>query len=329
MQTENERGLLKRIARFSTPDNKTALFELSVTLLVFLVLSGLMIYSLTHGYWLTFAGLPLAAVLITRLFTIQHDCGHGSYFSSQKVNNAVGCFLGVLTLTPYYYWRKNHSIHHAFSGNLDKRGVGDVDTITVEEYRTASFFKKLWYRIYRNPVFMIVVAPPLLFGLKHRLPVDCEFHSVKLWANIMLTNAAIAGAIALLVHFFGAQSFFLVYLPVIWGGSALGVAMFYIQHQYEDAYWNRKDEWSYFDAGLQGSSYFEFSKVFSWLVGNINLHHIHHLNGHIPSYRLRECLTQIPELQTVAKKRTLTDIPACFRLALWDDKAKKMVGFGA
>ena len=327
MQTEAERELLQRIAKFSTPNNMAACFELGVTLSSFLLFFGLMIYGLKAGYPLMFLLLPLAGVLITRLFTIQHDYGHGSYFSSQKVNNAVGCILGVLTLTPYYYWRKNHSIHHAFSGNLDKRGVGDVDTFTVEEYRAAPLTKKIWYRIYRHPAFMLLVAPPLLFVVKHRLPLDCAFNSVKLWVNLMLTNLAIVTLIAGLIYFFGIQSFLLVYLPVIWLGSTLGVAMFYVQHQYEGAYWSRNGEWKYFDAGLYGSSYFEFSKVFSWLVGNINLHHIHHLNGHVPSYRLRECLAHIPELQAVPK-RTLADIPACFKLALWDETNKKMVGFG-
>ncbi len=327
MQVEAERELLQRISKFSKSNNKTAAFELGVTLFLFFGLSGLMIYGLSHGYWLTLLCLPGPAILITRLFTIQHDCGHGSYFSSHAVNNAVGCALGVLTLTPYHYWRKNHSIHHRDSGNLDKRGVGDVDTFTVDEYRAFPLHKKIWYRIYRNPAFIVLAAPLLLFGVKHRLPLDCEFHSVKVWTNIMLTNLAIALSVALLVHVFGAQAFFFVYLPVVWLGSALGMTMFYIQHQYEDAYWNKGGDWKYFEAALQGSSYFEFSRTFSWLVGNINLHHIHHLNGHIPSYRLRECFTQIPELRAVVK-RTLVDIPACFRLALWDDKAKKMVSFG-
>ncbi len=326
MEIEKERELLGHIKEYAVPDNRTALRDLGVTFGLFAAAFGLMLYGLAHGLWLMFALLPVAGVMITRLFTIQHDCGHGSYFSSQKVNNAVGCALGVLTLTPYYYWKKNHSVHHAFSGNLDKRGVGDVDTFTVEEYRAASPFKKLWYRIYRAPLFLIFVAPVLLFGVKHRLPLDCEFHSVKMWKNVMLTNAAILLGIAGLVHFFGWQGFFFVYLPVVWLGSSLGIVMFYIQHQYEDAYWRKKDAWSYFDAGLLGSSYFEFSRPVSWLVGNINLHHIHHLNGHIPLYRLRQCFAQITVLQDV-RKRTLRDIPACFRLALWDDERKKMVGF--
>lgn len=321
-----ERELMQRIGEFSTANDKVAAFELGVSLLAFFTLFGLMIYGLAAGYWLTFLLLPLTAVLITRLFTIQHDCGHGSYFSSQKVNNIVGVLLGPITLTPYYYWRKNHSVHHVYSGNLDKRGTGDVDTLTVEEYKALPFLKKAWYRVYRNPAFMLLIAPVLLFGFKHRLPLDNPFHSVKSWSNIMLTNIGIGLSIAFIIYFFGAQAFFLVYCPVMWLGSAIGVGLFYIQHQYEDAYWNTHGEWKYFNAGMQGSSYFAFPKLFSWLINNINLHHIHHLNGHIPSYRLPECLAAIPELQTVPK-RTFADVPACFKLALWDTQNKKMVGF--
>jgi omega-6 fatty acid desaturase (delta-12 desaturase) len=326
MHPEEQKGLLQRIKEFSTPDNKVAAFEMGTTLVLFLGFFGLMLYGLTLSYWLPFILLPFTAVLVTRLFTIQHDCGHGSYFSSQKVNDVIGSLLGCLTLTPYYYWRKNHSVHHAFSGNLDKRGTGDVDTFTVSEYHSLPFLKKAWYRIYRNPAFMLIIAPLLLFGLKHRLPLDNPFHSVKSWTNIMLTNFGIAVTIFGMVQLFGAQAFFLVYLPVVWLGSSIGVALFYIQHQYEDAYWDKGNSWKYFDAGLQGSSYFEFPKIINWLINSINLHHIHHLNGHVPSYRLRECLTYIKELQTVPK-RTLADIPACFKLALWDDENKKMVGF--
>jgi omega-6 fatty acid desaturase (delta-12 desaturase) len=327
MQTEDEKGLLQLISKFCTPDNKTAAFEAGSTTVLFLLSFGLMIYGLKAGYsWLTLLLLPFTAILVTRLFTIQHDCGHGSYFSSLKVNNIVGSILGGLTLTPYYYWKKNHSVHHAFSGNLDKRGVGDVDTLTVAEYRALPLLRKIVYRIYRHPAFIIIAAPPLLFGVKHRLPLDNPFPSVKSWTNIMLTNLGVGITIASLAHFFGNEAFFLVYLPVFWLGSSIGVAAFYIQHQYPDAYWRRNGEWKYFDAGLHGSSYFEFPKPLNWLVNNINLHHIHHLNGRVPSYRLRECLAAIPELRAIPK-RTLADIPACFRLALWDDEQRKMVGF--
>jgi omega-6 fatty acid desaturase (delta-12 desaturase) len=323
----NEKELLQRISKFSLPNNKRAALEISATLAAFFLLFGLMIYGLEIGYWLSLILLPFTAILTTRLFTIQHDCGHGSYFSSTKINNIVGSILGVLTFTPYHYWKKTHHAHHAFSGNLDKRGIGDMDTLTVKEYQALPLLKKIGYRIYRHPAFILLVAPPLLFGIKHRLPLDNPYHSVKSWTAIMLTNAGLAVTIGAILYFFGLSAFLLVYLPVAWFASSVGVAEFYIQHQYEDAYWNKDGEWKYFDAGLKGSSYFEYPKILNWLMNDINLHHIHHLNGRIPSYRLRECLKHIPELQAVTK-RTLADIPACFKLALWDDERRKMVGFG-
>jgi omega-6 fatty acid desaturase (delta-12 desaturase) len=328
MQTDAEKDLLRRISAFSTPSNRVAFFELGVTLVLFLTLCALMIYGLGFDYnWPTFLFLPFAAALVTRIFTIQHDCGHGSYFASQRINNTIGCLLGVLTHTPYYYWRKNHTVHHAFSGNLDKRGIGDIDTLTVKEYQALPPLKKAWYTIYRNPVFMLVISPLLLFGIKHKLPLDFPFHSIKSWVNIILTNLGIALSVIAVFYFFGAETFFFVYLPVLWAGSALGVAIFYIQHQYEDAYWHAGNKWTYFDAGMHGSAYFEFPLFFSWMINHINLHHIHHLNGQVPSYRLRECLSNIPELQAVPK-RTFANVPGCFKVALWDDENKKMVGFG-
>jgi omega-6 fatty acid desaturase (delta-12 desaturase) len=318
---------LQRLSEFSVPDNKKAALEMGATLALFLTLFGLMLYGLEAGYWFSLLLLPPGAFLMTRLFTIQHDCGHGSYFSSTRINNIVGSILGVLTFTPYYYWKKTHNAHHAFSGNLDKRGIGDIGTLTVGEYKALPLLKKISYRIYRHPAFVLIVAPLLLFGVKHRLPLDNPFHSVKSWTAIMLTNLGIAVTIGSVIYFFGLSAFFFVYVPLFWLASSIGVAEFYIQHQYEDAYWRKGGEWKFLEAGLKGSSYFEYPKIFNWLMNNINLHHIHHLNGRIPSYRLRECLARIPELQAVTK-RTFADIPACFKLALWDDEKKKMVGFG-
>jgi len=180
--------------------------------------------------------------------------------------------------------------------------------------------------MYRHPITMLILGPILLFGLLHRLPLDNPFHSVKTWVNIMLTNLGIAVLITALVYFFGWEAFFLVYLPVCALASTIGVALFFVQHQYEDMYWDHDGEWNYFDAGFYGSSYFEFSRFPSWLVANINIHHIHHLNGRIPFYRLRECLEAIPEMRDVPK-RTFKDIPACFGLALWDEENRKMIGF--
>lgn len=326
MERDDEKALMKDLNRFCVPDNKKAVLDIGTTLILFAALFGLMVYGVTGEHWVVYIFLPLTAALATRLFTIQHDCGHGSYFSSPRVNNIVGNILGILTLTPYHYWKKTHTAHHACSGDLDRRGIGDVDTLTVKEYRALPPLRKAWYRLYRNPAFMIIMGPVMMTGFKFRLPLDNPYHSVKSWAGIMLTNVSIGLIIFALVHYFTLKAL-LVYLPVVWLAAAFGVVGFYIQHQHEDAYWSRSGEWRHFDAGLRGSSYFEFPRFINWLVNDINLHHIHHLNGRIPSYRLRECLQHIPSLQLVPKK-TFADIPACFRLALWDDESGKMVGFG-
>ena len=321
-------NLLGCVNKFFEANNKRASLELLFTLGAFFVLFALMIYSLGVSYWLTFILLVPTAAMLTRAFTIQHDCGHNSFFSSLKANNRIGSLLGVLTLTPYYYWRKTHGFHHTVAGNLDKRGIGDLDTFTVNEYKLLPFYQKLWYRIYRNPAFMLVVGPIAVFGLKHRLPLDNPFNSVKTWKNIMVTNLGIGVIVVLLGYFFGWEALLFVYVPVCFLASSIGIALFFIHHQYEDTYWAEDSEWSHLNAALKGSSYFEFSKFPSWIIGNINLHHVHHLSSRIPFYRMRECLEAMPELQNVPK-RTFKDIGNCFKLALWDEDCKRMVSFSA
>jgi omega-6 fatty acid desaturase (delta-12 desaturase) len=324
----DEKDLLGRVSKFSVAINKKAYLELAFTLGTFFVLFALMIYGLSVSYWITFGLLIPTAALLTRAFTIQHDCGHYAYFSSHKVNKLTGNLLGVLTLTPFHYWRRTHRFHHTACGNLDKRGIGDLDTFTLKEYKSLPLYRKLWYRIYRNPAFMLVVGPIAVFGLKHRLPLDNPFNSVKTWVNIMFTNLGVGVIMASLVYFFGWEALLYIYFPVCLLASAIGIALFFIHHQYEDMYWAKDDEWSHFKTALYGSSYFEFSSFPSWIISNINLHHIHHMNDRVPFYRLRECLEAIPELRNVPR-RTFRDIPACFRLALWDEDRKEMVGFSA
>lgn len=325
--TEDEkRQILKDVKPFCHAVNSKAVIDLILNLTLFFAGFAGMIYGLFHSYWITFLLLPLTGVLLTRIFTIQHDCGHGSFFTSRRANNILGIILGIITLTPYYYWRKCHKVHHAFSGNLDKRGCGDVMTLTVDEYQKRDFWGKLQYRAFRHPIFILVLAPILLFGFKHRLPVDDPYPTKKSWTNIMFTNVGVISIIAGLWIAFGAKAFFLVYVPVVWVASAFGLGLFFVQHQYEDTYWHHNEEWSYFDAGYYGSSYFEFPKPINWLINEINLHHIHHLNGHIPAYRLRECLNAIPAMQKVEKRR-FKDMMKCFSLSLWDEKERKMIGF--
>lgn len=326
--TVDEKAVMAELNKFCVADNKKAVWELLVTLTAFISFFTMMVYGLQGQYWLTVLGWFPAGVLLVRIFTIQHDCGHGSFFTSTKANDILGCILGVFTLSPYYYWRKNHNVHHAFSGNLERRGIGDVDTYTVEEYKQLPFWPRIWYRLYRNPYFMLTIAPVALFFVKHRVPLDNPFHSWKSWKNIMLTNLALAAVVTAIVYFLGWKALFFVALPVSWLASSLGVLIFYIQHQYEDMYWREHKNWSYFEAGWKGSAYFEFGRFPSWLICNINIHHIHHLNSRIPFYRLRECLEKVPVLQTVPK-RTFKDIPKCLTMALWDEENQKMVGFSA
>ncbi|HEX2752472.1 MAG TPA: fatty acid desaturase, partial [Alphaproteobacteria bacterium] len=216
MDIAAQRDLIKRINAFSQPSNKTAFFELGATLGLCLLLCALMVWSMTLGGWgyLTLTALPVAGILQTRLFTIQHDCGHGAYFTTKFLNERVGEALGVLTWTPYHYWRRTHSAHHAYSGNLDHRGIGDVDTLTVKEYQALPPLKRAYYRMYRHPVFILLGAPILLFALKHRLPLDNPFHSFKTWTSIMMTNAGIAFLAFMIIFFFGWKAFVFVYLPV-------------------------------------------------------------------------------------------------------------------
>jgi len=325
---KDEKNLIDRVRRFCVANNERASLELVFTLGAFFILFTLTVYSLGISYWLTVMLLLPTAALLTRAFTIQHDCGHSSYFSSVRANALVGSLLGVLTLTPYYYWKRNHRYHHASCGNLDKRGIGDLDTFTLKEYKALPVHRKLWYRIYRNPVFLLVVGPVAVFGLKHRLPLDNPFHSVRIWTNIMITNLGIGVVVVSIVYFLGWETLLFVYFPVCLLASAIGIALFFIHHQYEDMYWAADAEWSFFKTALHGSSYFEFYRFPSWMIGNINLHHIHHLNSRIPFYRLRECLEAISELRNVPK-RTFRDIPDCFKLALWDEDCNKMIGFSA
>jgi omega-6 fatty acid desaturase (delta-12 desaturase) len=328
MSAKEEKYLLDRVSKFCMANNKRASLELVFTLGIFFVLFALMTYSLEISYWLTGILLIPTAALLTRAFTIQHDCGHYSYFSSVRANNRLGRLLGILTLTPFCYWQRNHRFHHAASSNLDKRGIGDLDTFTVKEYKSLPFYRKLWYRIYRNPVFLLVAGPVAVFGLKQRLPLDNPFHSVKSWTNIMITNLGIGVVVISIVYFLGWETLLFVYFPVCVLASAIGIALFFIHHQFKDTYWAADSDWSHFKAALYGSSYFEFSKFPSWVISNINLHHVHHLNGRIPFYRLRECLEAIPELRDVPK-RTFKDIPGCFKLTLWDEDRNMMVAFSA
>lgn len=285
-----------------------------------------MLRSLEISYWLTLALSVPAAGLVIRLFIIQHDCGHGSFFARQSLNNIVGSVIGVLTLTPYEYWRRTHAIHHATSGNLDRRDFGDLTTLTIREYLALPPIRRLLYRVYRNPVILFGVGPCYQFILKHRLPLDLPSSWKREWRSVMLTNVALAGLVILMSELVGFTTFIKIQLPITLLAGSLGVWLFYIQHQFEDTYWRRTPDWDYRDASLQGSSYYDLPRVINWFTGNIGVHHIHHLCSRIPNYRLQECLRENEYLQH-ATRLTLVSSIHCARLKLWDEDERRLVGF--
>jgi len=311
---------------YREPQLRRSLFQLISTALLFALSGVLMVLSLKVSYFLTLAlALPAAGLLI-RLFIIQHDCGHGSFFRSRRANTAVGSAIGVVMLTPYEYWRKTHSIHHATHGDLDRRDFGDVMTLTVKEYRSLSPRGRFGYRFYRNLFVMLVLGPLYQFGFKHRFPFDAPRAWRREWASVMWTNAAIAAGLVVAWLTIGLGPFFLVYTPVMLTASALGIWLFYVQHQFQDSYWTDSAHWSFHSAGIEGSSFYDLPKVLHWFTGNIGYHHIHHLASKIPNYRLPECYAENPELHQVTRL-TMRESLRCARLKLWDEAGNRMVGF--
>jgi acyl-lipid omega-6 desaturase (Delta-12 desaturase) len=318
--------VVRALARYRAPDLRRSLWQLADTALPFAALWVAMLFFVGRAYWLTLLLAVPAAGLLIRLFIIQHDCGHGAFFRSARVSNALGFVLGVLTLTPYDYWRKVHAIHHATSGNLERRGFGDIDTLTVREYATRGRWRRLQYRLYRNPLVLFVVGPAFQFVIKHRLPTLVPRSWKRERRSIHRTNLALAGTVAVMALVVGLKPFLMVQLPISLLASSLGVWLFYIQHQFRETYWAHEAEWDYVAAGLRGSSYCALPPVLQWLTGNIGIHHIHHLDSRIPNYRLQQCLDENPALQQVTRL-TIGYGLRCIFLKLWDEERAKLVGY--
>jgi omega-6 fatty acid desaturase (delta-12 desaturase) len=289
---------------------------------------GLMIAALNHGLWMALALVVPAAALLVRLFMIQHDCGHGSFFRSRRANDWLGRGLGVLTLTPYAWWRWSHAMHHATSGNLSRRGVGDIETLTTREYLALPGWRRLAYRLYRHPLVLFGVGPAYLFLIRHRLPIGGHpARRRESWSSVLGTNATLATVFAAMAFTVGPRSFLLAYLPVALLAASAGVWLFYVQHQFEAAYWEAEPRWDVRAAALEGSSFYDLPRALHWVTNNIGFHHIHHLMSRIPSYRLRDCFLQNPELQRGAKRLTLRGSLTCAQLALWDEDKRMLVPF--
>jgi len=314
------------MAPFRGADTRRSAIQLAITVTGFIAGWTAMLLSLRVHYGLTLLlALPTAGFLM-RLFMIQHDCGHGSYFHSKRARDIVGFCIGVLTLTPYQYWRRTHACHHAHSGNLDLRGFGDIDTLTVREYRARPLLSRLAYRLYRNPVVLLGIGPAFHFLIKHRYPWDVPRSWKQAWASVWWTNLCLLAIWVIMAFTIGLRSFLLVQAPVTLIVCGLGVWLFYVQHQFEDTYWYRHEDWDYFDAALHGSSHLVLPKWMQWLTASIGLHHVHHLNALIPNYRLQECLDSTPELQQ-ATRITMADGWRLLRLALWDEDRRRLIGF--
>ncbi len=320
------RALTQDLARYREPDVGRSVVELLVTIVPFALLWLSMWFALHIGCGLYLILAIPAAGLLVRLFMIQHDCGHGAFFRHRFINDWVGRVLSVLTLTPYDFWRRTHAVHHATSGNLDKRGIGDIDTLTVGEYRSLSRWGRMRYRIYRHPLVMFGLGPAYLFFLQYRLPVGLMRAGWRPWLSTMITNLAIGLLAAIAIWAVGIVPFLLVHLPITLIGASLGVWLFYVQHQFEDTFWAHERVWSMHEAALHGSSHYDLPLVLRWFTANIGVHHIHHLSSRIPFYRLPLALRHHPDLAKIGRL-TLGQSLACVRLVLWDETARRLISF--
>lgn len=324
--TRSAREWVQVLAKYREPSMRRSIWELVATLVPFFALWVIAWISLSFSYWLAFAIAVLNGGFLVRIFIIQHDCGHASYFSNRRLSDWVGRTLGVLTLTPYDVWRRTHSLHHATHGNLDQRGMGDVLTLTVEEYRARTPFWRFMYRLYRNPLVLFVLGPSYLFILQNRLPFGLMKSGWRYWTSAMGTNVMIAIALTIMIWLGGYMPVLLIFLPTSVIAGTIGVWMFYVQHQFEETHWDKDDEWQVHHAALEGSSHYVLPAPLRWLTGNIGIHHVHHLYSRIPFYRLTEVIRDHGDLAQ-AQRLTMLESLKSVRMHLWDEKTRRLLSF--
>ncbi|KMY51741.1 fatty acid desaturase [Peribacillus loiseleuriae] len=324
MSKQKTAELRKNVAPFEKSDMTRSVKQLFNTFPPFFLLWFVAYQSLAVSYWLTLVFAVLASGFVVRMFIIFHDCTHGSFFKSKKANTVIGTISGIITMFPYEQWKRSHSIHHATSGNLDKRGTGDVWVMTVEEYVAASPWGRLQYRLYRNPIVMFGLGPIYLFLVSNRFNRKDARRKERL--NMYVTNGSIIAISALLCWAIGWQAFLLVQAPVLFVSGSLGIWLFYVQHQFEDSYFENESEWDYVKAAVDGSSYYKLPKILQWVTGNIGFHHVHHLSPRVPNYNLEKAHESTPPLQK-ATTITLGTSLKSIRFRLFDQKNKAFVSF--
>ncbi len=315
----------KVVAHYQSPIAWKSVWQIVNSSVPFVVIWYLAYRALEVSYWLTLALAVLAAGFEVRLFIIQHDCGHGSFFKSKTASDVVGSIIGVLTLSPYFFWRRQHAVHHATACNLDRRGLGDVYTMTVREYLSASRWKRLGYRLFRHPLVVFGLGPTYTFVLSHRVPFQTPRTLKRERASVYWTNLALVAVSVIMGLTVGFKEFLLVQAPITLIASTVGVWLFYVQHQFEGNYWARNDQWNYALAALKGASYYKLPKLFQWFTGNIGLHHIHHLSPKTPNYLLQKCYDENPIFHKAAL--TFRASWKCIFLNLWDEQQQRLVSF--
>ena len=310
------------VAKYARPDLWRSIWQLVNSLIPYFILFYLSMRSLEISFWLTLPLSILTAGFMVRIFIIFHDCGHGSFFKSRQANVWLGRITGFLVFTPYQRWTHDHAIHHATAGNLDKRGKGDVYTMTVQEYLEAPWWKKFGYRVMRQPVFMFIFGSLIVFIATQRVPPT---KGKREQASVWWTNLALAAWITMMSLFFGWKAYFVVQLLVIFFGASVGIWLFYVQHNFEGTYWERHDKWDFFKASVQGSSFYKLPAVLQWFTGNIGYHHIHHLSPRIPNYKLPKAFKENPIFHV--KPLTFWSSFKSLTLRLYDEKTRKLVGW--
>jgi omega-6 fatty acid desaturase (delta-12 desaturase) len=316
----------KLVTKYYSPHTWKSTWQFLNSFVLFITTWVLMFLSIELSYFITLLLAFPAAGFLARIFIIQHDCGHGSFFNSRKVNDWAGMFCSIFTLTPYHYWRKGHAIHHASAGKLENRGIGDVYTLTVNEYLGRSKWGRFKYRLYRNPLFLFIIIPTILFLIVYRFPNFKQKELKPVFASTYYTTLVIALFMGVVIWLVGLKAFLLIQLPITIVTSTAGAWLFFIQHQFEDTYYAKRDEWDYTKAALSGSSYYKLPKILQWFTGNIGFHHIHHLSPRIPNYKLEKCHKENPVLQTNSVLTLRTSLKSIF-LSLWDERKKKLVSF--